>query len=365
MDIENAKAFIIERTLQPAIDSPLTTKRIKDLTKSTIVWIRQFRRTGDLIDYISRFQGDAPTEIADGFAAVGIPTFEDISAKFAREFSASRNDKTRVGDFVIGERYTAYDIHIAAKNYNLRSGGILPIGEVGNHIAVFIKVTFQGGTYPNEWLEVGKRLKYYLKKVGKTFNENFQANRAISDYPSVPIFAFVRQAEREAFTLSGVFEFGSIHSEDDGSKWFELVRSDQEALQPTVTMEQFTEDAERGIATARRLSVNERRARLKAAAKTPKRRLVQMYAYARNPDVIVEVLDRADGSCEACFKAAPFARRRNGKPYLEVHHKIPLSLGGEDTVENALALCPNCHRQEHYGDPRWYAGDADLPIEIE
>lgn len=33
----------------------------------------------------------------------------------------------------------------------------------------------------------------------------------------------------------------------------------------------------------------------------------------------------------------------------EVHHKVPLSAGGDDTVENAIALCPNCHRKAHFG----------------
>jgi 5-methylcytosine-specific restriction protein A len=26
-----------------------------------------------------------------------------------------------------------------------------------------------------------------------------------------------------------------------------------------------------------------------------------------------------------------------------------LSTGGEDTLENAIALCPNCHRRAHFG----------------
>jgi 5-methylcytosine-specific restriction protein A len=34
---------------------------------------------------------------------------------------------------------------------------------------------------------------------------------------------------------------------------------------------------------------------------------------------------------------------------LEVHHKIRLADGGFDTVENAIAVCPNCHRQCHHG----------------
>lgn len=70
--------------------------------------------------------------------------------------------------------------------------------------------------------------------------------------------------------------------------------------------------------------------------------------FDRNPDVVAEVLTRAAGICEACNDPAPFIRRSNGTPYLEVHHKQWLSDEGEDTVGNAIALCPNCHRKAHY-----------------
>ena len=50
-----------------------------------------------------------------------------------------------------------------------------------------------------------------------------------------------------------------------------------------------------------------------------------------------------------CRKPAPFQKRRTDEPYLEVHHKKPLAQGGEDTVKNAEALCPNCHRKAHFG----------------
>lgn len=65
--------------------------------------------------------------------------------------------------------------------------------------------------------------------------------------------------------------------------------------------------------------------------------------------MIVEALDRANGICERCSCEAPFIRRSDGTRYLEVHHKVRLADGGEDTIENALALCPNCHRELHYG----------------
>jgi predicted HNH restriction endonuclease len=71
--------------------------------------------------------------------------------------------------------------------------------------------------------------------------------------------------------------------------------------------------------------------------------------FQRNPDVIAEVLIRANGICEKCGKDAPFKRKSDGTPYLEVHHINRLADGGEDTVENAIAVCPNCHRELHFG----------------
>lgn len=71
--------------------------------------------------------------------------------------------------------------------------------------------------------------------------------------------------------------------------------------------------------------------------------------FVRDPNVIAWVLNTASGHCEVCGKAAPFLRE-SGEPYLEVHHVLPLSEGGPDTIDNAVACCPNCHRQLHH-DP--------------
>lgn len=38
---------------------------------------------------------------------------------------------------------------------------------------------------------------------------------------------------------------------------------------------------------------------------------------------------------------------KDGNPYLESHHIIWLSKGGDDSIENTVALCPNCHRKMH------------------
>jgi len=67
-----------------------------------------------------------------------------------------------------------------------------------------------------------------------------------------------------------------------------------------------------------------------------------------NGDKIVEEFAkrRANGSCQLCSLPAPF-RNNDGEPYLEIHHIVPLDEGGKDTIENVVALCPNCHRKMH------------------
>jgi 5-methylcytosine-specific restriction protein A len=92
-----------------------------------------------------------------------------------------------------------------------------------------------------------------------------------------------------------------------------------------------------------------RNLRLLKASKVPAKTTVTTSVFRRNYDVVATVLKRAKGKCELCNEAAPFIKRADKQPYLEVHHRKPLSQGGEDTIENATALCPNCHRYCHFG----------------
>lgn len=75
-------------------------------------------------------------------------------------------------------------------------------------------------------------------------------------------------------------------------------------------------------------------------------RNVKSKVYIRD-DFIAEYTKRsANGVCELCEQKAPFCDK-NGEPYLESHHVIWLSKGGPDTIENTVALCPNCHKKMH------------------
>ncbi|MDE5976921.1 MAG: HNH endonuclease [Turicibacter sp.] len=69
--------------------------------------------------------------------------------------------------------------------------------------------------------------------------------------------------------------------------------------------------------------------------------------YNRSPYIVEYAKRRAKGICELCEKAAPF-NIKDGSPFLETHHIKWLSKGGEDSIENTVAVCPNCHRKLHH-----------------
>jgi 5-methylcytosine-specific restriction protein A len=55
----------------------------------------------------------------------------------------------------------------------------------------------------------------------------------------------------------------------------------------------------------------------------------------------------AKEKCDLCSKNAPFKKKKTNEPYLECHHVKLLVRGREDIIDNAVALCPNCHRKMH------------------
>jgi|APSaa5957512535_1039671.scaffolds.fasta_scaffold84524_1 5-methylcytosine-specific restriction enzyme A len=80
----------------------------------------------------------------------------------------------------------------------------------------------------------------------------------------------------------------------------------------------------------------------------PKKNTSQTTSIERDPKVKAWVLENAKGICECCNKNASFIKE-NGLPYLEIHHMRRLKDDGPDTIANAVAICPNCHREIHYG----------------
>lgn len=67
----------------------------------------------------------------------------------------------------------------------------------------------------------------------------------------------------------------------------------------------------------------------------------------RDREVRDFALNRAKGKCELCGTSG--FQLPDGRMFLETHHVISLAEHGTDSVSNVVALCPNHHREAHYG----------------
>ena len=111
----------------------------------------------------------------------------------------------------------------------------------------------------------------------------------------------------------------------------------------------YISESNRRERNASKLSDPELQSRIDNTSKKPGTRYVTSKQYDRNEYVAEKAKRRANGKCQLCGNVAPF-RDNNHKPYLEIHHIKWLSQGGHDTIQNTVALCPNCHRKMHILD---------------
>lgn len=102
---------------------------------------------------------------------------------------------------------------------------------------------------------------------------------------------------------------------------------------------------------ARKLSDEELAKRAKHASKKATRRTVTTNNFERNPFVTEYAKRWASGICQLCDNPAPF-KNKKGEPHLHTHHIEWLSRGGEDSVNNTIALCSNCHDKMHVLDSK-------------
>jgi 5-methylcytosine-specific restriction enzyme A len=100
---------------------------------------------------------------------------------------------------------------------------------------------------------------------------------------------------------------------------------------------------------AKKLSNEELAKRAKHASRKSKSRKVTTKTYERDAYVSEYAKRWANGICQLCEKPAPF-KNKQGEPHLHTHHIEWLSRGGEDSIYNTVAICPNCHDRMHILD---------------
>ncbi|MBD9372789.1 HNH endonuclease [Rhizobium sp. ARZ01] len=88
-----------------------------------------------------------------------------------------------------------------------------------------------------------------------------------------------------------------------------------------------------------------------AADENPARRGRATSVFRRSAIIVAHALNRAGDECEYRECEAPFEKPDETK-YLEVHHIDRLADGGPDHPMNVAALCPNCHKELHFGTER-------------
>lgn len=353
MSASQAIEFVCKEFFDPTIDHAECDKKARNIAVNYRVWARSFTHTGNLFDFLRFLQNSGDTAVFTSQSKLGLATIDDAVRAFETRFQHELNDRLDLDSLQVGETYSTHLIHAICGSYDVRSGGILPVfREDGTTDFVAIKATLSGGDYPNEWLDDGMRLKYFMKSISGNFKETYQDNAAIINNPQNPVLAFVRNTKKENFTFRGRFFLIAVHTDTSGSKWFELVKWSN-GLSKLQTVDVVNSSLAEQVQQSQRLDRAARQLRLDSAPTQPQKQRAITTVFKRNPDVIAEVLFRANGICEGCEVTAPFERKADGTPYLEVHHKLPLSKGGPDMVGNAAALCPNCHRREHFGPAIW------------
>lgn len=80
----------------------------------------------------------------------------------------------------------------------------------------------------------------------------------------------------------------------------------------------------------------------------------EVIVHKRSDILRTHTLAFADYRCEMNHSHESFIAEKTNKPYMEVHHAIPMKWQSEfayslDVYANLISLCPICHRKIHYG----------------
>lgn len=213
------------------------------------------------------------------------------------------------------------------------------------------------GLYEDKWF--GDVLHY--TGMGKNGDQSltFAQNRTLaeSNENGVDVHLFEVFQEREYVYMGRVKlvdePYQEVQKGEDGvprKVWIFPLKVVQESATKAVDSSLIQTKYEEKEKQAKRLD-NEtlaRRAKESQSEKTSMRNAVTTI-YERNAYVSEYAKRRANGICQLCEREAPF-KNKDGEPYLETHHIEWLSRGGTDTLDNTVALCPNCHRKMHVLD---------------
>jgi len=330
--------------------SPLKSKIIKSYHK-----VKNMNYTGDLVDYLEKFKDDShkDKELFDIFKNYGLLTFEELYHEIKRNFSSELVNKSKIEDLVVGEFYSNYDI---TNHFKCSEQGGMRKSNKTNTLVLVSDHT--NPLYEDKW--ENDILNY--TGMGRTgdMDINYMQNKTLneSNENDVDLFLFevLKMKALEKYLFKGEvtlvddpFQENQLDADNNlRSVWMFPIKPLEKSLPQKEDIDDIANSNESKLMNLTDDEVEKRSALFRGKSATPSSREVKVKEFNRNPFVKELTLRRAKGVCERCGSTAPFITK-NGRPYLEVHHKKMLSEGGEDTLKNTIALCPNCHRELHYG----------------
>ncbi|MED2974274.1 HNH endonuclease [Fictibacillus sp. B-59209] len=256
------------------------------------------------------------------------------------------DDRQRgIEDLIIGKFYSNNEI---AKVFKCSTQGGMRRSHSTNTLVIFSDHT--KGIYEDKWIinEHGEEVLLYtgMGQEGDQdieFGQNKTLNESRTNGIRVYLFEALKPGEH---IFVGQVELADKPFTDNqaGRKvWIFPVRVvGKKYYMPERLIEEKEQEKEK---IARKLSDQELLDRARNAERLGQR-ITTTKTYERDKFVSEYAKRRANGTCQLCEQSAPFEDRL-GRPYLETHHIKWLSKGGEDTIENTVALCPNCHKKMH------------------
>lgn len=199
--------------------------------------------------------------------------------------------------------------------------------------------------------------EFHYTGMGKSGDQSleFMQNKTLAQSNSNGIEVHLFEVfEKKQYTYAGVVKlsgepYQAIQRGEDGQLrkvWIfklKLVSGYNQLNIDINTLEKTRVEKEKKV---KKLSSTDIATKAKEVKGRPGTRNVVSSTYERNTYVVEYTRQRAKGVCELCNSNAPFTNSK-GEPYLEVHHIKWLSKDGDDTIDNTVALCPNCHRKMH------------------
>ena len=200
--------------------------------------------------------------------------------------------------------------------------------------------------------------KIFFKKAKDSSDFNKFIKKQINElYKEIIIFLFVKEENKNnKYIQMPIYKITKAAQIDEETRdyIYEATLHSLGTINPIENINLFMKNQKlKIIRNAKKISFDEIQDMIKKYSKTTHEdfRIPRTYSKFRRDRKIKSLAVRlANDHCQLCKNIAPFFNKNNTEAFLEGDHIIELREGGPDTIENVIALCPNCHRKKTYWD---------------